>query len=49
MTAAEFNGLSSVSYGNGVVHLERKILAKIQFGVICTHMVDFRRPGHICM
>ena len=29
ITTAEFNGLSSAAYGNGIVHSERKILAKI--------------------
>ena len=29
ITTAEFNGLSSAGYGNGIVHSERKILAKI--------------------
>ena len=29
VTTAEFNGLSSAAYGNGIVHSERKILAKI--------------------
>ena len=47
MTTAEFNGLSSAAYRNGIVHSERKILAKIHLGVICAHMVDFCRPGHI--
>ena len=28
--------------------LEQKILMNIQLGVICTDMVDFRRPGHKC-
>ena len=26
-----------------------KILMNIQLGVICTDVVDFRRPGHICV
>ena len=29
ITTAEFNGLSSAAYGNGIVHLEQKILVKI--------------------
>ena len=29
ITTAEFNGLSSATYGNEIVHLEQKILAKI--------------------
>ena len=29
------------------MHLERKILVKIYLGVICAHMVDSRRSGHI--
>ena len=29
ITTAEFNGLSSAIYGNGIVYFERKILAKI--------------------
>ena len=28
ITTAEFNGLSSATYRNGIVHSERKILAK---------------------
>ena len=31
-----------------VLQSQLKILAKIQLSVICTHMVDFCRPGHIC-
>ena len=30
-----------------VLHLQLKILANIQVGVICVYMVDFHRPGHI--
>ena len=30
-----------------VLHSKLKILAKIQLGVICTHMVDFCGPSHI--
>ena len=44
---AEFNELSSEIYRNGIPHSELKILPKIQLGVICAHMVDFCRPGHI--
>ena len=29
-----------------VIHSQLKILAKMQLGVICAHMVDFCRPGH---
>ena len=29
-----------------LLHLELKILAKLQLDVICTHMVDFCKPGH---
>ena len=29
VSTAEFNGLSSETYGNGIPHLELKILAKI--------------------
>ena len=29
ITTAEFNGLSSAAYGNGIAHSEQKILAKI--------------------
>ena len=29
--------------------LEQKILMNIQLGVICTDIVDFCRPGHICI
>ena len=29
ITTAEFNGLSSAAYRNGIVHSEQKILAKI--------------------
>ena len=46
-TTAEFNGLSSAIYRNRILHSELKILAKIQLGVICTHMVDFHTPGHV--
>ena len=46
ITTAVFHGLSSAAYGNGIVRSERKILAKIELGVICAHMVDFRRRGH---
>ena len=28
INTVEFNGLSSVAYGNGILHSERKILAK---------------------
>ena len=42
-TIAEFNGLSSASYRNGIIQSQLKILAKIQLSVICAHMVDFRR------
>ena len=31
-----------------IPHSELKILAKIYLGIICTHMVDYCRPGHIC-
>ena len=47
ITTAEFNWLSYAAYRNGILHSECKILAKIELGVICTHMVDFRRPHHI--
>ena len=47
-TTAEFNWLSSASYRNGILQLQLKILMKIQLSVICTHMVDFHRPGHKC-
>ncbi len=47
VTTAEFNGLSSKIYRNGIPHSELKILAKIQLSVICAHMVDFHRPGYI--
>ena len=33
------------SYSNTL--LEQEILLNFQLGVICTDMVDFRRPGHI--
>ena len=46
-TDAEFNGLSSVIYRNEILQSHLKILAKIQLSVICTHIVDFRRPGYI--
>ena len=46
-TIAEFNGLSSASYRNGIIQSQLMILAKIQPSVICTHIVDFCRPGHI--
>ena len=43
--------LSSAAYGNGILHSEQKILAKIYVSIICTHMVthmvDFCRPSHI--
>ena len=48
VTTAEFNELSSEIYGSAIPHSELKILAKIYLGVICTHMVDYCRPGHIC-
>ena len=47
ITTAEFNGLSYAAYGNGILHSEHKILAKTYLGVICAHMVNFCRPGHI--
>ena len=47
ITTAEFNGLSYEIYGNGITHSELKIIVKIYLSVICTYMVDFRRPGHI--
>ena len=47
VSTAEFNELSSEIYGKRIPHSEPKILAIIQLGVICTHMVDFCRPGHI--
>ena len=46
-TATEFDGLSVTINKNGIVHSELKILAKIQLGVICGHIVDFCRPSHI--
>ena len=46
-TNAEFKGLPSAIYRSGILHLELKIFAKILLGVICTHMFDFCRPGHI--
>ena len=46
-TYAEFNGLTSPIYINRILHLELKILAKMQFGVICAHMIDFCNPAHI--
>ena len=47
VTTVECNGLSSQIYGNGIPRSELKILPKILLGVICAHMVDFRRLGHI--
>ena len=47
VTTAEFNGFSSEIHGNGIPCSELKILLKIYLGVICAHMVDFCRPGHI--
>ena len=47
ITTAEFNGLSSAACRNGILHSEQKILVKIELGVICAHMVDLCRPGHI--
>ena len=47
VTNEEFNGLSSEIDGNGIPRSELKVLPKILLGVICAHMVDFRRPGHI--
>ena len=44
---AEFNGLSSTTYGNGIPQLKRKILVKIQLGVtwlIFTGLVTFHDP-----
>ena len=46
VTTAEVNGLSSEIYGKRIPHSELKILAIIQLGVICAHMVDFCRPSH---
>ena len=46
-TNAEFNGISSASYRNEILHLELKILANIIASVICTFMVDFHRSDHI--
>ena len=34
ITTAEFNGLSSEIYGNGIPHTQLKILVKIQLCVI---------------
>ena len=48
ITTAEFNGFSSTAYGNRTLHSERKLLVKIWLDVICTHMVDYCRLGHIC-
>ena len=39
-TNAELNDLSFAIYRNKILHSERKILAKIQFNVIYTHMVE---------
>ena len=33
-------------YRDGILNLELKISAKIQLGVIYTHMVDFCRSGY---
>ena len=49
ITTAEFNGLSSAAYRNGILHSERKILSQIQLDVICAHMVDFHMPSHIIL
>ena len=46
-TDTEFNGLSSVIHRNKILRSHLKILAKIQLSVICTHTVDFSRPGYI--
>ena len=46
-TTAEFNELSSTSYRIRIVQSQLKVLAKIQLNVICAHMVNFCRPGHI--
>ena len=45
-TTAEFNGLSSVAYRNGILSCELKILVKIYLDIVCAHMVNFCRPGH---
>ena len=42
----KLNGLSFAIYRNGILHLELKILTKIQLVVICNHMVDFLKPSH---
>ena len=44
---SEFNGLSSPAYENGILHSKGKMLVKIQLGVICAHIVDCCRSGHI--
>ena len=48
IASAEFNRLSFADYRNGILHSERKILAKIQPSVMLAHMVDFHKPNHIC-
>ena len=44
ITTAEFNGLPSEIYWNGITHSELKMLVKTQ---LSTYMVDYCRPGHI--
>ena len=47
ITTAEYNEPSSAAYRNRILYSVWKMLAKIQLGVICTHMVDYRRLSHI--
>ena len=45
-TNVEFNGFSFAIYRNGILRAQQKIL-EIYPSVICAHMVDSCRPGHI--
>ena len=47
ITTAEFDGLSSAAYGDGILHSKWKTLVKISLGVIYVRMVDVHRPSHI--
>ena len=49
-TNVEFNGVSFAIYRNGILCAQQKILEiypSIYPSVICAHMVDSSRPGHI--
>ena len=46
---AECNEHSSAIYTNGIPLSEIKISTEVSLDIICTHMFNFYRPGHVCL